>query len=129
MKNLVHSFILVALVPLIALALEPTNPPGICDRFTTNTDVEKCNSRTNKDDVDWYAVTVCNLQKDDQAFWKCWDSIQGQSFNPAALDKCAEESEMSDSQRQECLNSSRGGNREPASKATFQDLKISKPKK
>jgi len=128
MKNLFHSFVLVALIPLIALALEPTNPPGICDRFTSAADIEQCNSRTAKDDVDWYAVTVCNLQKDDQSFWKCWDSIQEQSFNPATLDKCGEESEMTDIKRQECVNSSRG-NREPASKATFQPLNISKPAK
>lgn len=126
MKNIFHSIALIALIPLIALALEPTNPQGFCDRFVGEKDVQQCKERTQKEEVDWYAATVCNLQKEDGAFWKCWDSIKGQSFNPAALDRCGEDKDLSDIQRQDCVTTARAG-REPASQnAAFQALKISK---
>ncbi len=129
MKNILHSIVLIALIPLIALALEPTNPPGICDRFAGEKDAEQCREKVQKNEnVDWYAVTVCNLQKDDGQFWKCWDSIQGQAFNPQSLDKCGEESEMSDVQRLTCMESARS-DRKPASQhANYQPLKVEKDK-
>ncbi|MDG0816217.1 hypothetical protein [Bdellovibrio svalbardensis] len=125
MKNVLHTLLLIAVIPLIALALEPTNPQGFCDRFLGEKDVVKCKERTQKEEVDWYAATVCNLQKEDSAFWSCWDSIKGQSFNPASLDHCGEDKDLTDAQRQECIVSARAG-REPASSATFQALKITK---
>lgn len=125
MKNIIHSVCLIALIPLIAMALEPTNPKGFCDRFVGDKDVSQCAEKIQKDDVDWYAATVCNLQHDDKTFWSCWDSIKGQSFNPAALDKCAENQELTDVQRQECVVAARAG-REPASTAIYQALKVSK---
>ncbi|WP_347357788.1 hypothetical protein [Bdellovibrio sp.] len=126
MKLLVNSVFLIASIPLIALALEPTNPAGLCDRFTGEKDIATCQQKTEKENADWYATTVCNLQQDDKAFWACWDSIQGQSFVPQALEKCGEEQDMSDSQRQACLNSSKTS-RKPASSenaAGFQPLKV-----
>lgn len=122
MKHILQTLVLIAIIPLIAIALEPTNPQGFCDRFLGEKDVLKCKERTQKEEVDWYAATVCNLQKEDAAFWSCWDSIKGQSFNPASLDHCGEDQELSDMQRQECVVAARSG-REPAS---FQSLKISK---
>lgn len=125
MKNILHSIVLIALIPLIALALEPTNPPGICDRFVSEKDAELCKDKVQKNEnVDWYAVTVCNLQKDDGQFWKCWESIQGQSFSPAALEKCGEDKDLSDTQRLTCVDSARG-DRKPASQQ-FQALTIKK---
>ncbi|UXR63268.1 hypothetical protein EZJ49_09270 [Bdellovibrio bacteriovorus] len=126
MKLLVNSLFLIAGIPLIALALEPTNPSGLCDRFTGEKDITECQKKTEKENADWYATTVCNLQQDDKAFWACWDSIQGQSFRPQALQKCGEAQDMTDSQRQTCLDSSKQG-RAPASAdnaAGFQPLKI-----
>ncbi|WP_413581876.1 hypothetical protein [Bdellovibrio sp. HCB288] len=129
MKHVVNSLVLIALIPLIALAIEPTNPPGVCDRFVGEADVKACQEKMQKNEnVDWYAVTVCNLQKDDQQFWKCFDSIQGQAFNPASLDKCGEETEMSDTQRLTCMESARA-DRKPASQhANYQSLKVKKGK-
>ncbi|QDK45912.1 hypothetical protein DOM22_12505 [Bdellovibrio sp. ZAP7] len=129
MKNILHSIVLIALIPLIALALEPTNPPGICDRFVGEKDAEQCREKVQKNEnVDWYAVTVCNLQKDDSQFWKCWDSIQGQSYNPQALEKCGEEKELSDTQRFECVSTARSDRKPASQQANFQPLTIKKTK-
>jgi len=122
MKNIFHSMLLIAIIPLIAIALEPTNPSGFCDRFIGDKDIRKCQDRMQKDDVDWYAATVCNLQKEDDAFWSCWENVKGQSFNPASLDRCGEDKDLSDKARLDCVLSARTG-REPAA---FQSLKISK---
>ena len=114
MKTIVQSVLLIASVPLIALALEPANPSGFCDRFIGEKDIAQCKERTEKDDVDWYAAAVCNLQKDDGAFWKCWDSVKGKSFNPQALDACGEDKDLSDDARLACVNKAQTG-RLPAS--------------
>ncbi|WII71671.1 hypothetical protein QJS83_14475 [Bdellovibrio sp. 22V] len=125
MKIVFHSLALIASVPLIAFAIEPTNPSGFCDRFIGEKDIELCKGRTEKDEVDWYAATICNLQKDDKAFWTCWDSIKGQSFNPQALDACGDSAELSDEQRLSCVQAAKGS-RKPASTSQdglFQPLK------
>lgn len=125
MKNVLYTLILIASIPLIALAIEPANPAGFCDRFIGEKEIESCKERTEKDEVDWYAGAVCNLQKEDKAFWACWDSIKGKSFNPQALDKCGEDKDLSDDQRQSCINDARGA-RKPASEQNdlFQNLKF-----
>ncbi|AHZ84857.1 hypothetical protein [Bdellovibrio bacteriovorus] len=125
MKLVLHSLVLIACVPLIAIALEPTNPAGFCERFIGEKEINECHERTKSENVDWYAATVCHLQQDDKAFWACWDSIQGQSYNPAELSKCGENTEASDTQRQSCIDAARGG-RKPASVAPFQPLKLKK---
>jgi len=51
------------LIPLITLAIEPSNPQGFCERFIADSDIKTCQERTKKEEVDWYAATVCNLQK------------------------------------------------------------------
>lgn len=104
-QPLIHSLVLVALVPLITMALEPNNPKGLCDRFINDKDIEKCQERTKQEDVDWYAATVCNLQTENESFWNCWDSIKGKSFNPALLDHCSEDKDLDDSKRLTCLKS------------------------
>lgn len=130
MKLALHSFALVVCIPLVALALEPTNPQGFCDRFIAEKDISLCQKRTNEE-VDWYAATVCHLQKEDSAFWSCWDSIKGKSFNPQALEKCGEDKDLSDNQRQACINGADKG-RKPASfipNLPFQKLEIKRPGK
>ena len=132
MKNiLLNSLLLVALIPLITLAIEPSNPQGFCERFIAESDIKTCQERTKKEEVDWYAATVCNLQKDDQAFWSCWDSIKGQAFNPAQLEHCGEGKDLNDGERQTCVNAAIS-NRSPAAKSDskknsyFQSMKASK---
>lgn len=105
MKAFFKSLILIALVPLITLAIEPMNPQGFCDRFLSDKDIEICKTKTEKDKdlVDWYAATVCNLQQEDSSFWTCWESIRGQSFNPAMLENCGDDNGLTDTERQNCL--------------------------
>ncbi|WP_415063938.1 hypothetical protein [Bdellovibrio sp.] len=130
MKLIFQTLALVVSIPLVALALEPSNPAGFCDRFIADADVEFCKARIEKDEVDWYAATVCNLQNDDKAFWNCWDSIKGKSFNPQALEKCGETQDFSDEQRQNCVNGANSG-RKPASHSDglYQPLKLKTKKK
>ncbi len=114
MKSIFYTLLAIASVPLIAWALEPANPSGFCDRFIGEEDIATCKKKTEADDVDWYAATVCNLQTEDKAFWICWDSIKGRAFSPQALEKCGEDSAMDDLQRQKCVDDSRQ-NRSPSS--------------
>lgn len=124
----VQSIISVAIVPLIAFAIEPANPQSFCDRFLAEKDTQACIAKTQKEEVDWYAASICQMQKEDSAFWSCWDSIKGKSFNPTALKKCAKE-DSSDLERQSCISASDKA-RKPASsdKDLFQPLKIHKQK-
>jgi hypothetical protein len=130
-QKLIKSTLPITLIPLIALAIEPSNPEGFCERFIREADIKKCEERTKNDDVDWYAATICNLQKDDKAFWKCWEGIKNQTFNPGKLDACGEQKDLSDLERQACLNTALN-RRSPASQEStkandaFQDLKIRK---
>ncbi|MEK2688356.1 hypothetical protein [Bdellovibrio sp. GT3] len=129
MKHIWYSLVLIASIPLIALAIEPTNPPGVCDRFIGESEAKACQEKMqNNQNVDWYAVTVCNLQKDDQQFWKCFDSIQNQAFNPGSLDKCGEETEMTDAQRLSCMDSARSDRKPASQNANYQSLKVKKGK-
>ncbi|KYG63552.1 hypothetical protein AZI87_14180 [Bdellovibrio bacteriovorus] len=128
MRLAIKSVVLIASIPLFAFAIEPTNPSGFCDRFIGEKDIEACKTRTENEEVDWYAVTVCNLQKDDKTFWNCWESVKGKSFDPKALAQCTESEDSSDEDRQACVLKA-GGNRKPASQNTstpFQNMKIDK---
>lgn len=130
MNLLIRSFLLIASIPFIAFALAPTNPAVLCERFIGEKDMETCKARTDKESVDWYAATVCNLQKEDAAFWKCWDSVKDQKISPQALISCGENEQLTDPQRQNCVNKALLGERSPASSEkhpaakSFQDLKL-----
>jgi hypothetical protein len=91
------------LIPLLTLALEPTNPSGLCDRFLGDKDKATCMLKTTKDSLDWYASSACALQQDDKNFMNCLDEIKGASFNPEALELCAKSSDISDEARINCL--------------------------
>jgi hypothetical protein len=126
MKNLfLKSALLLLTIPFFTMALEPTNPVGFCDRFLKEKDIQVCQQKTQKDDVDWYAATVCNLQKDDSNFWSCWDHIKGVHFNPQALELCGEDKDLNDKDRLTCLDGAQV-QRAPASiknkSAEFQPL-------
>lgn len=120
LKITLKSILLLLVIPLFTLALEPSNPVALCDRFEGN-EVKKCEQRMQKEEVDWYAATVCNLQKDTTSFWKCWDEARNTQFIPAKLEKCGEDKQLDDLQRLSCLKEAKA-DREPASskKSIFQ---------
>lgn len=91
------------LIPLLTLAIEPTNPTALCDRFLGDKDKATCMLKTSKDSLDWYASSACSLQQDDKNFMNCLDEIRGASFNPEALELCAKSSEISDDSRLSCI--------------------------
>lgn len=91
------------LIPLLTLAIEPTNPTGLCDRFLGADDKAACLQKTNKDSLDWYASAACGLQQEDKNFLSCLDEIKGASFHPEALELCAKSPEISDEARMSCL--------------------------
>jgi hypothetical protein len=122
---LIKSLLALSLIPLLAIAVTPSNPTALCDRFVADKDQKLCEDRVAKDKVDWYAATACGLAQDDGQFWKCWDQIKGASFNPAALEKCADDNAMKDAERVSCIDKARLG-RTPASSSEFQPLKIGK---
>ncbi|KHD88140.1 MAG: hypothetical protein OM95_10205 [Bdellovibrio sp. ArHS] len=128
MSLFAKSLLLIAGIPLLSLAIEPTNPEGICGRFIGEKDMEICRQRTQKEDIDWYALSACNLQKEDSAFWNCWDRVKGKSFDPRSLTVCTESEDMSDDSRQACINGALA-NRKPASQghhSPFQKIEIKK---
>jgi len=91
------------LIPLLTLALEPSNPTGLCDRFLSDKDKATCMLKVSKDELDWYASSACSLQQDDKNFMNCLDEIKGSTFNPEALELCAKSSEISDDSRLSCI--------------------------
>ena len=123
MFTVLRSLLLIACIPFVALALDPSNPTGFCSRFIDEKEIATCKARTERDDVDWYAGTVCNLQKEDQAFWSCWNSIKGKEFDPKSLEACADSRDITDQDRQVCVSNALG-NRKPASlqKKMFQSF-------
>ena len=128
MKLLLQSLLLIACVPFLSLALEPVHPESVCNRFIGETDIKSCETRAQKDNVDWYAVSLCNLQKEDSAFWACWDQVKDKKIKPQALKSCVGDENFSDEQRQSCLEGALSNGRMPASSESksdiFQPLKI-----
>ncbi|MNJ94741.1 hypothetical protein D3C87_124430 [compost metagenome] len=127
MTLLWQSFTLLLAIPLFTMALEPSNPASLCDRFVGDDEVQACEKKTHDSKVDWYAATVCNLQSDQASFWNCWSEIENARFSPAALDKCAENQSLDDVSRLACVKAAKAG-RQPASvnNTEFQSLQIKK---
>lgn len=90
-------------IPLIAMAIEPTDPSALCDRFLGDKDKATCLLKISKSELDWYASSTCGLQQDDQSFMGCLDEIKGASFNPEALDLCSRPAELTDEARMSCI--------------------------
>jgi hypothetical protein len=91
------------LIPLLTLALEPNNPVTLCDRFVNDSDKAVCLEKINRNTSDWYASSACSLQEDDKNFLACLDEIKDGTYNPEALDLCAQRREASDVSRLKCL--------------------------
>jgi len=121
-KVLMKSVFLLLIIPLFTLALEPSNPIALCDRFE-GAEMKKCEQKMQKEEIDWYAATVCNLQKDKNSFWTCWNEARNTQFIPAKLEKCGEDKQLNDAQRLTCLKDAKA-DRVPAStkKSIFQGL-------
>lgn len=122
------SLLPVACIPFLAFALEPVNPENLCSRFIGDDDIKNCEQRTQKENIDWYAASVCNLQKEDAAFWTCWDSLKDKKIQPRSLSSCAGDETLADEQRQACLTNlfSTSGRSPAAHKSPdlFQPLKV-----
>ncbi|WP_413291099.1 hypothetical protein [Bdellovibrio sp. HCB337] len=91
------------LIPLITLAIEPTDPGALCERFLGDKDKATCMLKVSKSELDWYASTACGLQQEDESFMSCLDEIKGASFNPEALDLCSRPNELNDTSRLSCI--------------------------
>jgi hypothetical protein len=91
------------LIPLLTLALEPSNPNALCERFLGDTEKASCVQKTSKTELDWYASSACGLQQDDKNFLSCLDEIKGAKFNPEALELCAKPTDISDTDRLTCI--------------------------
>lgn len=91
------------LIPLLTLAIEPNNPATYCDRFMGDNDKAQCVQKASNKELDWYASSACSLQQEDKSFLSCLDEIKGATFNPEALELCANPTDISDSARMSCL--------------------------
>jgi hypothetical protein len=91
------------LIPLITLALEPSNPNALCERFLGEKEKTACEQKTSKPELDWYATAACGLQQEDKNFLSCLDEIKGAKFNPEALELCAKPADISDNDRLTCI--------------------------
>ena len=130
LKYIFPSLFTVASIPLFALAIEPADPVGFCSRFIDSKEQAKCEERSSKENIDWYAAAICNLQKEDGAFWICWDGAKDKTFNPQALEKCEANAEFTDDERQACVNAASSARRPASNEAAeiFQPLKTKKKK-
>jgi hypothetical protein len=103
LRLLLKTHLAFLLIPLITLAIEPSNPTGLCDRFLGDKDKATCMLKVTKSELDWYASSACALQQDDKNFMDCLDEIKGASFNPEALELCAKQSDLPDAARLNCI--------------------------
>jgi hypothetical protein len=103
LQLLLKSHLSFLLIPIITLALEPSNPAGLCDRFLGEQEKTACSHKTSVASLDWYAASACALQQDDKNFMSCLDEIKGSVFNPQALELCAKASDETDQARMSCL--------------------------
>lgn len=103
LQLLLKSYLAFLLIPLLTLALEPTDPSAFCERFLGDKDKASCMLKTAKNELDWYASAACNLQEDDQGFLSCLEEIKGAKFNPEALELCAKPHTIKDSERLSCI--------------------------
>ncbi len=127
MNMFLKSLSVLWLIPLLTLAIEPSNPNTICDRFVGDKDQQACEEKMKKDDVDWYAATVCSLTQEDSQFWSCWGKIKGARFNPVAIEVCAETKEMKDAERITCLDKARLERKPASDKSDKEDPKQYQP--
>lgn len=128
MSGILSSLLAIFAIPFIALALEPSDPAFFCSRFLDQAEIELCQSRAASENIDWYAGSVCNMQKEDKAFWKCWESVKDKTINLQTLKKCVDAD--GDNERQTCVSSALTSPRRPASDnsgGVFQSLKNQKP--
>lgn len=100
---LLKSSITFLAIPLLSLALEPSEPSGLCERFLGEKEKAQCMLKIAKEELDWYAASACSLQDEDKNFILCLDEIKGATFNPEALELCAKQPEISDSLRLSCI--------------------------
>lgn len=107
MNMFLKSLSILWLIPLLTMAIEPSNPDNICSRFVGEKDQKSCEDKMKTDDVDWYAAAVCSLTQEDKMFWSCWDKIKGARFNPGAIEVCAENKDLKDPERISCLEKAR----------------------
>lgn len=104
LQLILKSHLAFLLIPLITLALEPSNPSLHCDRFLSDADKAACTKKIETQKLDWYASSACALQDEDKNFLTCLDEIQSADFNPEALELCAHSHDISDQSRLECLH-------------------------
>ena len=105
---ILKSALVFALIPIFTLAIEPTNPVGLCDRFLGDEEKADCVSKISTADLDWYAASACSLQQEDKNFHSCLKEIQQASFNPEALELCAKDPSVSDELRFTCIQKIKG---------------------
>ena len=116
-------------VILSVFAIEPMDPKSMCaERMVEKKDIQLCEVKTTQLKLDWYAATACHAINDNQKFMKCLKNISGGEFNVDALDRCVEKVEDSDDSILSCITALKN-KRSPASKGSFQTLKIKKNKK
>ncbi|HEY8269598.1 MAG TPA: hypothetical protein VIG33_01815 [Pseudobdellovibrionaceae bacterium] len=103
LKLLLNTYLAFLLIPLLTLAIEPTNPTGLCDRFLGDQEKTACMVKTSQTELDWYASSSCALQQDDKNFMNCLEEIKGASFSPEALELCAKSVDLTDEARLSCI--------------------------
>lgn len=126
MSIILKSLLALSLIPLLAIAVSPSNPTALCDRFVAEKDQKACEDKMAKDKVDWYAATACGMTQDDAQFWKCWDQIKNNKFSPTALEKCSNDTGMKDDARITCIDKARLERNPASTEGEFQPLKVGK---
>lgn len=103
-----YSFLFMLAIPLLTIAIEPSNPSVVCERFLASDLKTKCETKAKADDIDWYAANACNNISDDDKFFKCWDSLKGAQYNPEAMELCARGENTTDEQKMDCFGAMKG---------------------
>jgi hypothetical protein len=123
-RNWLVLFFFIFSLGLSLEAIEPMDPKAMClERMVAQDERLKCASLADKLKLDWYAATACQAINDNKKFLNCWQKIAGGEFNTDDLSRCVENIDNSDDSILTCIVSLKD-KRSPASRSSFQSLKV-----
>lgn len=101
LSSLLFIFISFAKPIVGSLEVEADNPLNICERMKDsedkkNSDKQACEVLANRENLDWYAATMCGVIKDDKKVIECWTQIEGSKMSPPQLKECEKKSKNDD---------------------------------
>lgn len=83
-------------------ALEVVDPSSLCERFTSPSEIQKCEKFVETKKPDTYIASSCQALDDDKLFMSCLEFATKAEVDPRALENCGGD-KLSDQERWSCL--------------------------